>query len=89
MLQLHPELNLLGACPLQPRLNVLKCLSPVNRLRVMVPVKKLWRLPDADAGGGPLGTFMYAGKINYEFKQKLNSDIEWNKFILVAAGTML
>ena len=55
----------------------------------MVPVKKLWRLPDADAGGGPLGTFMYAGKINYEFKQKLNSDIEWNKFILVAAGTML
>ena len=62
---------------------------PVHRLRVMAPVQNLWRLPDVDAGGGNLGSFMYVGKINYEFKQQLKSDIKWNKFILVAAGTML
>ena len=56
---------------------------------VLVPVKKLWRLPDADAGGGNLGAFMYVGKINYEFKQQLKSDTKWNKFILVVAETML
>ena len=56
---------------------------------MLVPVKKLWRLPDADAGGGNLGAFMYVGKINYEFKQQLKSDTKWNKFILVVAETML
>ena len=52
MLQLHPELNLLGAWPIHKILQLLERPTPVHVLCVLAPVQEPRRLPDANDGGG-------------------------------------
>ena len=61
VLQLHPELKLINARTLHPRLQMKEYPVPVHGLYVLVPVQKLRRLPAAYAGGEPLGALCNSG----------------------------
>ena len=61
MLQLHPELNLLDARPVCPRLKFSERLMPVHVLCVLVPVQEPRRLPTADDRGGTARSLPHGG----------------------------
>ena len=61
MLQLHPELNLLDARRVCPRLQLSERLAPVRALCVLSPVQEPRRLPTADARGGPARSLPHGG----------------------------